>query len=281
MSMLLGLVHVNMGWMSRPEAVAEGARAAESAGFDSVWAGEHVILPDPQVPPSPMSPQDPALDSLLALTWAAAHTSAIRLATGILILPQRNPVVLAKQVATLDVLSGGRVMLGVGAGYLEPEFRAVGASFAERGAVTDEYLDAMAALWYQEHPSYQGRFASFSRVDARPRPVQRPIPLIVGGHSAPAYRRAVARAQGWYGYWLTPEQAAASVTGLRGAAARVERPAGLSELEISVTPRGRMTPELAAEFAAAGVHRLVLLAPPTADGPARTIEAGAAAVAGL
>jgi probable F420-dependent oxidoreductase len=202
--MQLGLAHVNMGWMSRPEAVAEGVRAAEAAGFDSLWAGEHVILPDPQVPPSPMSPQDPALDSLLALTWAAAHTSVIRLATGILILPQRNPVVLAKQVATLDVLSGGRVILGVGAGYLEPEFRAVGARFAERGAVTDEYLDAMAALWYSEHPAYQGRFASFSGVDARPRPVQQPIALVVGGHSAPAYRRAMARAHGWYGYWLTP-----------------------------------------------------------------------------
>jgi probable F420-dependent oxidoreductase len=279
--MQLGLAHVNMGWMSRPEAVAEGARAAEAAGFDSLWAGEHVILPDPQVPPSPMSPQDPALDSLLALTWAAAHTSVIRLATGILILPQRNPVVLAKQVATLDVLSGGRVILGVGAGYLEPEFRAVGARFAERGAVTDEYLDAMAALWYSEHPAYQGRFASFSGVDARPRPVQQPIALVVGGHSAPAYRRAMARAHGWYGYWLTPEQAAVSVTGLRAAAGRVERAAGLGELEISVTPRGRITPEVAARFAEAGVHRLVLVAPPTADGPRRTIEAGLAAIAGL
>jgi len=148
--------------------------AAEAAGFDSVWAGEHLVVPDPQVPPSPMAPQDPVLDSLLALTWAAAHTATIRLATGIVILPQRNPVLLAKQVATLDVLSGGRVMLGVGAGYLEPEFRAVGANFAERGAVTDEYLDAMRALWYDEHPEFRGRFASFGGVDAHPRPVQRP-----------------------------------------------------------------------------------------------------------
>ncbi len=106
--MRLGLVHVNMGAMSQPGALAEAARAAEAAGFDSVWAGEHVVLPDPQVPPSPMRPQDPALDPLLALAWAAAHTRAIGLATGIVILPQRNPVVLAKQVATLDVLSGGR-----------------------------------------------------------------------------------------------------------------------------------------------------------------------------
>jgi probable F420-dependent oxidoreductase len=279
--MRLGLVHINMGPMSRPDVLAEAARAAEAAGFDSVWAGEHVVLPDPQVPPSPMRPQDPALDPLLALAWAAAHTATIRLATGIVILPQRNPVVLAKQVATLDVLSGGRVILGIGAGYLEPEFRAVGANFAERGAVTDEYLDAMQALWYDQHPAYHGRFADFAGIDARPRPLQQPIPLVVGGHTAPAYRRAVARAHGWYGYALTPQQAAVSVAGLAAAADRVQRPAELGELEISVTPRGQITRELAAEFALAGVHRLVLLAPPTPDGPAQTIAAGTSAVSRL
>jgi probable F420-dependent oxidoreductase len=276
----LGLVHINMRQLSRPDALAEAARAAEAAGFDSVWAGEHIVLPDPQAPPSPMPPQEPALDSLLALTWAAAHTTTIRLATGIVILPQRNPAVLAKEVATLDVLSGGRVIFGIGAGYLEPEFRAVGANFAERGAVTDEYLDAMSALWYDQHPAFHGRFADFAGVDAYPRPVQRPIPLVVGGHTAPAYRRTVARGHGWYGYGLTPQQAAASAAGLAAAAGRVERPAELGELEISVTPRGPVTRELVAEFAAAGVHRLVLLAPPTPDGAARTIEAGLAATSG-
>jgi probable F420-dependent oxidoreductase len=279
--MLLGLVHVNMGSMSRPEGLAEAARTAEEAGFESVWAGEHTVLPDPQVPASPVPPQDPMLDSLLALTWAAAHTATIRLATGIVILPQHNPLVLAKQVASLDVLSEGRVMLGVGTGYLEPEFAAVGANFADRGVVTDEYLDAMQSLWYDEHPEYHGRFADFGGVDAYPRPVQQPIPLITGGHSGPAYRRAVARAHGWYGYWLTPEQVATSLAGLRAAADEVERPADLGELEISVTPQGRMTPERAAEFAAAGVDRLVVLAPPDADGTTRTIETVAAATADL
>jgi probable F420-dependent oxidoreductase len=279
--MRLGLVHVNMGSMSQPDAIVRAAREAEEAGFDSLWAGEHVVLPDPQVRPSPMHPQDPALDPLLALAWAAAHTATIRLATGIVILPQRNPVVLAKQVASLDVLSGGRVMLGIGAGYLEPEFRAVGANFAERGAVTDEYLDAMQALWYDRHPAYHGRFADFAGIDAHPRPLQRPVPLVVGGHTAPAYRRALARAHGWYGYALTPQQAAASVAGLAAAAGQVERPAELGQLEISVTPRGEITRDLAAEFAQAGVHRLVLLAPPAPDGPAQVIQAGVAAVAGL
>lgn len=279
--MLLGLVHVNMGSMSRPDALVTAARAAEAAGFDSVWAGEHIVLPDPQVPPSPMHPQDPALESLLALTWAAAHTTTIRLATGIVILPQRNPVVLAKQVATLDVLSHGRVTLGVGAGYLEPEFRAVGANFAQRGAVTDEYLDAMQTLWYDEHPEYHGRFVDFGGVDAHPRPVQQPIPLVVAGHSPPAYRRVIAQAHGWYGYALTPEQVASSIAALRTAADQVERPAALGELEISVTPRGRLTPEAATAYAEAGVHRLVVLSPVTPDGPARAIETAIQAIAEL
>jgi len=279
--MLLGLVHVNMGSITHPDAVVEAARAAETAGFDSVWAGEHIVLPDPQVPPSPMAPEDPALDSLLALAWAAAHTTTIRLATGIIILPQRNPGVLAKEVATLDVLSRGRVMLGVGVGYLEPEFRALGANFGDRGAVTDEYLDAMQRLWYDDHPEYHGRFVDFGGIDAHPRPVQQPIPLVLSGHSPPAYRRAVARAHGWYGYWLTPDDVAASLAGLREAASRVDRPAELGELEISVTPRGRMTPERVAAFAELGVHRLVPLALPAPDGVSTTIDAAVSAVAAV
>jgi probable F420-dependent oxidoreductase len=275
---LLGLVHINMGVMSRPDGLVAAVRRAEEAGFDSVWAGEHIVLPDPQVPPSPMAPQDPALDPLYALTWAAAHTTTLRLTTGIVILPQRNPVVLAKEVASLDVLSGGRVALGIGAGYLEPEFRAVGANFAERGAVTDEYLDVLHTLWYDEHPEYHGRFADFAGVDAHPRPVQRPIPIVVGGHRPPAYRRAVARAHGWYGYGLTPEDAAASIAALGATAEQVERPADLGELEISVTPRGRLTPERVEVFAAAGVDRLVVLARPGVDDPLEVIAAAVAAV---
>src|SRR5438552_4610019 len=107
--MKLGVFSINMGRSVDPQHLVATARAAEVAGFDSLWAGEHVVLPDPQVPPSPMAPQDPALDPFVALAWAGAHTATIRLATGIVILPQRNPVVLAKQIATLDVLSRGRV----------------------------------------------------------------------------------------------------------------------------------------------------------------------------
>jgi len=277
----LGLFGINMGASSTPDSVASIARTAEAAGFESLWAGEHVALPDPQVPPSPMAPQDAALDPLLALEWAAACTSTTRLATGIVILPQRNPVVLAKEVASLDVLSRGRFTLGVGVGYLEPEFRAIGADFENRGAVTDEYLDAMEHLWYDEHPAFHGRFAAFSGVDAYPRPVQRPIPIVIGGHTRRAYRRAVERGHGWYGFAMTLEGAAACLAGLRAAASESERPVELDPLEITVTPRGRLTPEVASGFAELGVDRLVPFPPPTRDGISKTIAAAAEAVAAL
>lgn len=281
--MKLGLFNINMGSNATPDQLAATARAAEAAGFESLWAGEHIVLPDPQVPPSPMGPQDPALDSIVALTWAAAATSTIRIATGIVILPQRNPVVLAKEIASLDVLSDGRFMFGVGVGYLEPEFRAIGANFADRGAVTDDHLDAMARLWYDDHPEHHGPFSDFAGVDAHPRPVQRPIPIVIGGRSQPAYRRAVGRGHGWYGFAMTPEDVSASIAGLRSAADRIDRPEELGRLEISVTPRVRLTPETAAAFAAIGVDRLVPMSRPTPAGddlPA-FLEAAVTAVADL
>ena len=279
--MHLGLFHINMGLRCEPDQLAATAQAAEAAGFESLWAGEHIVLPDPQVPPSPMAPQDPALDSLVALAFAAAATSSIRLATGIVIVPQRNPVVLAKQAASVDVLSRGRLTLGVGVGYLEPEFRAIGANFAERGAVTDEFLDALEHLWYDEHPEYHGRFVEFAGVDAHPRPVQRPVPIVVGGHTPPAYRRAVRRGHGWYGYALTPEQTADCLAGLRSAADEVTRPSDLAPLEISVTPRGRLTPERAEAFAQLGVNRLVVSPRSPADSADETITGALEAVARL
>ncbi len=270
-----------MGALAEPDALVATVQAAEAAGFDSVWAGEHVILPDPQAPPSPMHPQDPVLDPLVALSWAAAHTTTIRLATGTIIVPQRNPVVLAKQIASLDGLCRGRFTFGVGVGYLEPEFRAIGADFEHRGAVTDEFLDAMRHLWYDEHPEFHGRFADFAGVDAHPRPVQAPIPIVVGGHSPPAYRRAVAHGAGWYGFALTPANVANALEGLRAAAAEVDRPVALGRLEITVTPRVPVNAETFAAFAELGVDRLVPFPATTAAAMLETIDASVAAVAGL
>jgi probable F420-dependent oxidoreductase len=255
--MQYGLFSVNSYACSRPATAVRIARLAESAGFESLWAGEHVVLPDPRVPPSPMDPGESILDPLVALSFLAAHTTTPKLGTGIVILPQRNPLVLAKQVASLDALCDGRLILGIGAGYLEPELRAIGVSMSERGRRTDEYLAAMRQIWYAEEPAYQGRFVTFSGVTAHPRP--RSVPIVVGGHTPAAFRRAVEQGHGWYGFARDLEGTAACVEGLREAAARYERPAELGELEISVTPRGTPDAETAARFAELGVRRLILL----------------------
>jgi probable F420-dependent oxidoreductase len=260
---------MNSGPCSAPEAAARVARAAEDAGFDSLWAGEHVVLPDPRVPPAPMEPRDPILDPVVMLTYLAGQTRRVRLGTGIIILPQRNPLVLAKELATLDVLSGGRLIFGVGVGYLEPEFRALGAPFEQRGPVTVDYLNAMRAIWSADQASYQGRFVSFAGVSAHPHPVQMPHPpIVMGGHTPPAHRRAVEHANGWYGFALDLDATERNVAGLRRAAERFARPAGLGELEVSVTPRGAVDPATVERYAALGVHRLILI-------PRRATDAGA------
>jgi probable F420-dependent oxidoreductase len=259
-----GLFSVNAYACSRPATAARVARLAESAGFDSLWGGEHVVLPDPRVAPSPMDPDQPILDPLVALAFLAGHTTTLKLGTGIIILPQRNPLVLAKQVASLDAFSEGRFILGIGAGYLEPEMSAIGVPLSERGGRTDEYLAAMRSIWYDEHPAYRGRFVSFSGIQAHPRPA-RTVPIVVGGHTPAAYRRTVEQGHGWYGFALDAGATAACLEGLREAAARYERPADLGELEISVTPRGPLDQAAAARFAELGVHRLIVLPPRDAD----------------
>jgi len=256
--MRFGLFGINVGPCASGQAAARVARAAEAAGFESVWTAEHVVLPDPQVPPSPLPPRTPLLDPAVALTVAASATTHLRLGTGIIILPQRNPVVLAKELASVDVVSDGRLIVGLGVGYLQAEFEAIGASFADKGPRMVEYLEAMRALWTMQQPAYAGRFVRFSGVDAHPRPVQRPHPpLVIGGHSPQAFRRAVTHGNGWYGFTLDVEQAAACLAGLRAAAERHARPAALGTLEISVTPRGTPDRATVERFAALGVQRLI------------------------
>ena len=259
--MKLGLYGINFGPCARPETAARVARAAEAAGFDSVWTGEHVVLPDPQVPPSPVPARTPMLDPAVALAHLAAHTTTLRLATGIVILPQRNPVVLAKEMASLDVVSGGRLIFGVGVGYLKPEFDAIGAPFAQRAARMDEYLDAILALWTQASPRFDGATVRFGGIDAQPRPVQQPHPpIVIGATSPPAWRRTVQRANGWYGFALDLGAAAKCLVGLREAAQRVDRPVTLGPLEITVTPPpGVPDRDALARYADLGVQRLVLL----------------------
>ena len=260
--MKFGIFGINLGALAmNPALLGEVAKAAEDLGYDSLWTGEHMCLPSPRVAPSPAEPTDPLLDPMPALTWAGAHTSKILLGTGILLLPQRNPVALAKEVASVDVLTGGRFLLGIGVGYLEPEFRAVGVPMEHRGRRADEYLAAMQALWGMDAPAFHGEFVSFAGVDAYPRPTRREgPPVIMGGDSPAAHRRAVQTADEWYGFALDVERTKASLAGLAEAQGRLGlgRAKG-GRLPITVTPPRRVDAQLVAEYAALGVDRLNLI----------------------
>ena len=248
-----GLYGLLRGSGIEPDTLVRRARLAEEAGFESLWVGDHIALP------AEFDGEQPRLEVVVALSHLAAVTTRVRLGFGVLVLPQRQPVLLAKQLASIDVLSKGRLTVGVGVGYVERELRAMGVSLADRGARTDEYLAAMRTLWTEPAPSFHGRFVSFDGVFQRPQPVQRPHPpIVVGGHSAAAHRRAVTTANGWYGVYLDVEQTAEALAGLRKVAAGCDRPADLGELEITITPPGPVDPATARRYADLGVHRLAL-----------------------
>jgi probable F420-dependent oxidoreductase len=247
--MNFGLYGLHKGENAEPTALARGARAAEEAGFESIWVGDHIALP----PDAPDDAFDPRLEAVVTLAHLAAVTQRVKLGLGVIILPQRQPVLLAKQLTAVDVLSRGRLLVGLGVGYLEAELGALGATLAERGARMDESIAAMRVLWDEPAPSFEGRFVSFANVFQRPLPVQRPHPpLVIGGESQAAFRRARA-AGAWYGWEHTPEQIAAVRAALG------------DEVEITMTPGppGPLDPARVREFAEAGVSRLVLQPPDT------------------
>ena len=204
--MKLGLAFANTGPFAEADGVVEMAVAAEQAGIESLWTVEHVIWPssyDSEYPYSPTGkmPGDktsPIPDPLVWLSFAAAHTTTLRLGTGIVILPERNPLVFAKEVATLDRLSKGRLQLGIGVGWLEEEFDALGISWARRGARTDEYVHAMRALWASDDASYDGEFVSFENVSSNPKPDTGSVPIVIGGHSVAAAKRAGRLGDGFF-----------------------------------------------------------------------------------
>jgi probable F420-dependent oxidoreductase len=189
-----------------PESALEICRRAEELGFESVWGGEHVIRPTNIEAPYPYSedgsmpgePETPIPDPLIWLAYVASVAPTLRLGTCILILPQRNPVVLAKEVATLDHLSGGRVELGIGVGWLKEEFDVLGVPWARRGARNDEYIAAMRALWAGPHAEFHGDFVDFDPVTCSPRPLQASIPITVGGDTPAAVKRAARLGDGFF-----------------------------------------------------------------------------------
>lgn len=252
----IGLFGINMG--SDPAQMVRYAQAAETAGYESLWTGEHIVLPDPQVPPSPAAPETPMLDTAVALAHLAAVTDRVKLGSGIIILPQRRPAVLAKSLASVDVVSGGRLIFGLGVGYLEPEMTACDTPMQRRGERADEYLAAMRVLWSTDAGSFSGDFVQFEGVTANPKPVQSSIHTVVGGHSRRAAVRAVTLAHGWYGFRRDLETTAADLERLRDVADRVDRPAALGRLEISITPPRTPSPDDIEAYGELGVDRLIL-----------------------
>ncbi len=197
--MKFGLRYCNTGHYVDPARAVELVQAGEEAGFESAWTVEHTVLPEGYKSPYPYSSDGkiaggandiPLPDPLIWMAYVAAHTSAIKLGTGILILPQHNPVITAKQVATLDLMSGGRIIIGIGVGWLAEEFDALGVDFANRAARTDEYVAVMRVLWSDDAPTFSGEFIRFKGAYCRPQPVNGNVPIVVGGHSKAAARRA-------------------------------------------------------------------------------------------
>jgi probable F420-dependent oxidoreductase len=181
------------------------AQRAEALGFDSLWVPDHVVIPTTiksRYPYNesgrfPMPPEQGFLEPIVALGFLAGVTKRVRLGTWVLVLPHRNPIVTAKMFASLDVLSGGRIMLGAGIGWMEEEITLLGAPFKKRGALSDEYLRAMKELWTNPDPQFEGQFVHFSGIKCEPKPVQKPLPVWIGGHSPRAMRRVAELGDGW------------------------------------------------------------------------------------
>lgn len=204
--MKYGLMYGNTMQFAGRDGLVALAQGAEAAGFESVWTVEHVIYPEgygssypyDDSGRMPMGPETDLPDPLIWLTWVAAVTTDLHLGTGILILPQRNPVVLAKELATLDSLSAGRLELGIGVGWLEEEFDALGVPFAGRGARTEEYMEVMRVLWDEDNASHDGELVQFSKASVNPKPTRGRVPIHVGGHTRKAAERAGRLGDGFF-----------------------------------------------------------------------------------
>jgi len=270
-SMRLGLHALGIGTGSQAAVIQAVAIAAEQCGFATLWAGEHVVMVDDSASRYPYAddgkiavPADADwIDPMIGLSFAAAATSTIGLATGVLLLPEHNPVIVAKQAASLDKLSGGRFSLGVGIGWSREEFDALGIPFARRSARTADYVAAMRAIWRDDIASYTGEFVDFENIRVNPKPRARAIPVLCGGNSDAALRRVALWGDGWYGFnLLDADDVAAKVTTLKRLCGEVGRDP--AELQVAVALR-QPDPAQAGRLAELGVDELVLVASPPED----------------
>lgn len=241
--MKIGISGIGMGKGSRPGTLRLVAEHAERLGFATLWAPEHVVLFDHYESAYPYSDDGSFLaastvdltDPFLTLSFVAAQTSRLRLATGICLVPEHNPLVLAKQIATLDSLSEGRFALGVGIGWSWEEFAALGIPFDRRAQRTCEYIEVMRKLWSEDKTSFKGEFVSFNDARCFPKPAQGArLPIIFGGESAPALRRVARYGSGWFSVRLKPDDLASKLERLKTLLAEHNRK--LAEIELIVSP---------------------------------------------
>ena len=260
--MKFGLIPVNIGLPA--EVMVAVAQAAEKAGLESVWTFEHVMVPENYESKYPYdssgkmgaAPDTPFIDPLIALTAIAQATSTIRLGTGVNILSQANPLLIAKQVASLDSVSNGRFMLGAGIGWLREEFDAMGVPFEKRGARFDDYVQAMRKVWSGEMVEHQSDFISWSGFKSYPLPVQNPFPVIMGGASGKIYQRIAKYGNGWYAPTKSADDLAPRLEELKQVCEQEGR--DYNEIEISCMWTFKGGLEGVQEYADLGVHRLIV-----------------------
>jgi probable F420-dependent oxidoreductase len=267
----LGLHALGIGTGARREVIDAVAAAAEGAGFATLWSGEHVVMVDDPTSRYPYADNGriavPAaadwLDPLIGLSFVAAATTTIGIATGVLLLPEHNPVLIAKQAASLDKLSGGRFTLGVGVGWSREEFDALGVPYERRGVRTAEYIEVMRTLWRDGVASFHGEFVNFESIRVNPKPVHGRIPIVLGGNSDAALRRVAAIGDGWYGFYLRDvDDVLATIQRLQTFCRRLGR--DRSELALSIALRAP-TPADVERLAAAGVDEFVVVEEPPQD----------------
>lgn len=271
--MNVGLFALGIGTGARPEAILKTAAEAERRGVSTLWVGEHVVLFDRQDSKYPYaeSGEFPLpggadwLDPFITLTFAAAVTKTIRLATGICLVPEHNPLVLAKEVASLDRLSGGRFALGVGIGWSAEEFAALGIPFDRRAQRTREYIEVMRLLWSVDVTSFHGEFVNFDAAKCFPKPERRTkLPIIFGGESGPALKRTADIGNGWFGFNVGPDDAVPLADKLRAMVKAKGRDS--SEVEIIVSPyTKKITVDDLKKYGDAGVNELVIITSPPED----------------
>jgi probable F420-dependent oxidoreductase len=243
----------------------EVARVAESLGYDSIWAADHLVWPVQYAANYPYDKSGrpgvpsnvPTLDCWAYLSWLAANTRSIKLGTAVYILPLRDPLVTARAAMTVDLLSGGRLLFGVGAGWLAEEFEYAGLDYRSRGRRMDECLEVIKRLWTEDTPSYDGEFIHIGKVNFEPKPLTKPHPpFVIGGESDAALRRAARLGDGWIGVPHNPDEAAGMVKTLLGY--RAQGPLAGQPLDITIMTMDSPSPADIARFEAAGVTRLVI-----------------------